>query len=268
VFLRAPDRTDEQRTRQRVLAAVSEHGPVTATAVGRLLGLTSAAVRRHLDALGDEGAVEEHEPGSTGARGRGRPARAYVVSERGHSSLRTDYEGLAADSLRFLADTAGPDAVAAFARERMSGLEARYASRLAAAGDDPAARAEVLVEAMSEDGFAASARPVGAGALTGIQFCQGHCPVGRVAEQFPALCDAETEAISRLLGVHVQRLATLSRGAHVCTTFIPTAAVTRANLNQGTPERVPSLHIETRSDEQSPTTTYPTPTRTRERVTR
>ena len=219
--------TDEQRTRERVLAAVSEHGPVTAAEVGTLLGLTPAAVRRHLDALAEHGALEEHDPVPPGAaghpRGRGRPARAYVVSERGHGSLPADYDELAGQALRYLAAHGGPDAVAAFARERVQGLESRYATRLAAAGDDVVARAAILVEAMTEDGFAASARPVGAGSLTGVQLCQGHCPVGRVAEEFPQFCDAETEAISRLLGVHVQRLATLAGGAHVCTTFIPTS---------------------------------------------
>ena len=42
------------------------------------------------------------------------------------------------------------------------------------------------------------------------------------AREFPQFCDAETDAFSRLLGVHVQRLATLAHGDHVCTTFIPT----------------------------------------------
>jgi predicted ArsR family transcriptional regulator len=55
-----------------------------------------------------------------------------------------------------------------------------------------------------------------------VQLCQGHCPVQHVATEFPALCEAETEAFSRLLGVHVQRLATLAHGDHVCTTFVPT----------------------------------------------
>ncbi len=80
----------------------------------------------------------------------------------------------------------------------------------------------MLVEALSEDGFAATARPVGAGGLTGVQLCQGHCPVQHVATAFPAFCEAETDAFSRLLGVHVQRLATLAGGDHVCTTFVPT----------------------------------------------
>ena len=244
--------SDEQRTRERVLAAVSEHGPVTAAEVGTLLGLTPAAVRRHLDALAEHGALEEHDPVPAGTaghpRGRGRPARAYVVSERGHGSLPADYDELAGQALRYLAAHGGPDAVAAFARERVQGLESRYATRLAAAGDDVVARAAILVEAMTEDGFAASARPVGAGSLTGVQLCQGHCPVGRVAEEFPQFCDAETEAISRLLGVHVQRLATLAGGAHVCTTFIPTSSVSRS----GTPSARDALELTTPNPERAP----------------
>ena len=55
----------------------------------------------------------------------------------------------------------------------------------------------------------------------GEQLCQHHCPVAHVAERFPQLCEAETEVFSRLLGVHVQRLATIAHGDGVCTTHIP-----------------------------------------------
>jgi hypothetical protein len=56
-----------------------------------------------------------------------------------------------------------------------------------------------------------------------LQLCQGHCPVHQVAQAFPEFCEAETRAIGRLLGVHVQRLATLAGGEHVCTTCVPVA---------------------------------------------
>jgi len=98
--------------------------------------------------------------------------------------------------------------------------------QLAAAGQDVTARAQALATALTADGFAASTRPVGTGTpLAGVQLCQGHCPVQHVAAQFPAFCDAETDAFSRLLGVDVQRLTTLAHGEHVCTTFIPMSAV-------------------------------------------
>jgi len=59
-----------------------------------------------------------------------------------------------------------------------------------------------------------------------VQVCQHHCPVQHVAEEFPALCEAETEAIGRLVGRHVQRLATIAHGDGVCTTHIPLIPVT------------------------------------------
>ena len=55
----------------------------------------------------------------------------------------------------------------------------------------------------------------------GEQLCQQHCPVSHVAHEFPQLCEAETAAISRVLGRHVQRLATIAHGDGVCTTCIP-----------------------------------------------
>jgi predicted ArsR family transcriptional regulator len=44
-----------------------------------------------------------------------------------------------------------------------------------------------------------------------------------VAAEFPQLCEAETEALSKILGTHVQRLATIAHGDGVCTTYIPNA---------------------------------------------
>jgi predicted ArsR family transcriptional regulator len=219
----------ESRTRDRVLQAIGERGPVTATALAEELGLTVPAVRRHLENLADSHLIEDRESSPTG--GRGRPARAYVLSEGGHQALESDYDHLATEALRFLSAEAGDDAVRRFAESRVGALEQRYAVELAAAGADTDARVQALVAALTRDGFAASARPVGghkgtagsgATGLSGIQLCQGHCPVQHAAREFPQFCDAETDAFSRLLGVHVQRLATLAQGDHVCTTFVPT----------------------------------------------
>jgi predicted ArsR family transcriptional regulator len=206
-----------------VARAVSERGPVTASELAEGLGLTSAAVRRHLDILEAEDLVRPLESQPVGPRGRGRPARAYVLTDAGHSALSSEYDDLATSALRFLADEIGADAVERFAESRVRELEARYAPGVEAAGPDIGARTEALVAALSADGYAASARPMGPG---GVQLCQGHCPVQHVAAAFPQLCEAETEVFARLLGGHVQRLATLAHGEHVCTTFVPTASVT------------------------------------------
>jgi predicted ArsR family transcriptional regulator len=230
----------ESRTRDRVLRAISEHGPITAATLADQLGLTPTAVRRHLDHLAEGCLIEEREQRG-GHRGRGRPARSYVLSPAGHHALVSDYDHLAIEALRFLERAGGRDAVSAFVQERVSAVERRYAAELAQVDDTPAARVDALAGALTRDGFAASARPMGGserpagsggsgardqapsplGPLTGIQLCQGHCPVQHAAREFPQFCDAETDAFSRLLGVHVQRLATLAHGDHVCTTFVP-----------------------------------------------
>ncbi len=45
--------------------------------------------------------------------------------------------------------------------------------------------------------------------------------MAHVAAEFPQLCEAETAVIGRLVGTHVQRLATIAHGDGICTTHIP-----------------------------------------------
>jgi len=223
----------DARTRDRVLAAITELGPITAAELAAQLGLTATGVRRHIDQLAAEGAVTGRAR-STRGRGRGRPAREWVVGDTGHSHLPTDYDVLATDAVRFLRETSGDDAVRAFADQRVTEMEQRCLSRVEAAGTDPGARTEALVDALREEGYAATARPVGEDGVVGVQLCQGHCPVQHVASEAPELCEAEAEAFSRLLGVHVQRLATLAQGNHVCTTFVPTPGAAASDQGRST----------------------------------
>ena len=209
----------EDRTRDRVARTLLEDGPLTAAALAVSLGLTPAAVRRHLDALVAEGAVEEREPRVTAVRGRGRPPRLFGVTEAGREAFVQAYDDLAVSALRFLAEAGGREAVGAFARQRVAELEARYRPVVEAA--DPDGRAEALAGALSGDGYAATTRPTGSGATAGEQLCQHHCPVAHVAGEFPELCEAETEVFARLLGTHVQRLATIAHGDGICTTYVP-----------------------------------------------
>jgi predicted ArsR family transcriptional regulator len=51
--------SDDGRTRDRVSALLLEHGPQTATELATRLGISPAAVRRHLDALVGSGRLEE-----------------------------------------------------------------------------------------------------------------------------------------------------------------------------------------------------------------
>ena len=205
---------DDGRTRDRVGALLLERGPQTAAELAAVLGISPAAVRRHLDALLAAGRVEERQSRDP-HRGRGRPARRFHLTDAGRSAFPHAYDDLALTALRYVAASGGPDAVRAVAEAQMAGLEARASSAVAAAA--PVDRAQVLAAALTAEGYAATASAISSGG----QLCQHHCPVAHVAAEFPQLCEAETAVIGRLVGTHVKRLATIAHGDGICTTHIP-----------------------------------------------
>lgn len=231
-----PGHESEDRTRDKVLSAVLEHGPVSAAELGVRLGFTPAAVRRHLDALSRGGLIEV-KLARHSAVGAGRPARRYVLSQRGQTKLGNDYLDIAKAALAQLQTLAGGDAVERFASSRFADMEARYRPLVDAAGPQLEDRAKALAAALSQDGFVGSTTVVGRNAphaaMLSVQLCQGHCPIQELAAEFPAFCDQETRVFSRLLGVDVRRLSTLARGGHVCTTHIPVGRVQPVTKDSG-----------------------------------
>src|SRR3954451_23156105 len=191
------------------------NGPSTAASLAARLELTPAAVRRHLDQLIDEGTLEAREARRTATRGRGRPAKVFVLTDAGRDRLHHAYDDLAVQAIRSLAETGGDEAVRQFADRRAARIEQRFDSVVAAHPELD--RVEALAQVFTAEGYAAAVRDV----PVGEQLCQQHCPVSHVAHEFPELCEAETAAISRMLGRHVQRLATIAHGDGVCTTCIP-----------------------------------------------
>ena len=214
-------------TRARVARSILENGASTAADLASRLDLTAAAVRRHLDHLLDEGTVVAGEQRIQGARGRGRPARVFSLTDSGRDQFDQQYDDLAVAALRFLSETQGDEAVLEFARRRVAFIEKDYTQVVAAKPELSPAEALALV--FTAGGYAASVRE----SPIGDQLCQQHCPVSHVAHEFPQLCEAETAAISKVLGRHVQRLATIAHGDGVCTTCIPGPSAVETAVGAG-----------------------------------
>jgi predicted ArsR family transcriptional regulator len=228
----------EGKTRHEVARVLLEQGPMTAVVVAEQLGISPTAVRRHLDALLADGEAETRDASRRGPRGRGRPAKLFLLTEAGRARFGHAYDDLAVSAIRFLAEHAGEDAVRAFAERRVASLVEPHRAAITGSSD-PATRAEALATALTREGYAASTRQVGApapGQNVGAQLCQHHCPVAHVAAEFPQLCEAETEAFAQLLGTHVQRLATIARGDSACTTHVPVPTGHPAHPEPGSTE--------------------------------
>lgn len=208
----------EGGTRAEVVRILLERGPISASEVGKELAISAAGVRRHLDALIEQG---EAAVAPAGARrpGPGRPAKRFQLTEAARAKLTHTYDDLAGSALRALRRIGGDDAVAALARERVADI--LRAAQDVPAGLDEDARLEAIAEniaaALTEAGHVANVRAVG----RGVQICQHHCPISHVAGEFPELCEAEHAAFQDLLGTHIQQLATIANGDSVCTTHVP-----------------------------------------------
>ncbi|MBY6311803.1 MULTISPECIES: helix-turn-helix transcriptional regulator [Nocardiaceae] len=239
-------------TRSAVVDLLLEEGPISASEVASRLGISAAGVRRHLDALVESGAARVSSAVGPRSRGRGRPAKMFALTSHGRSRLGHAYDDLAGAAMREIRAIGGDDAVRVFAKRRILSI-VRDVTPADGSAESAAATADAIARALSEAGFAASTRPVGAG----VQICQHHCPVSHVAEEFPELCAAEREAFADLLGTHVQRLATIANGDCACTTHVPlgTPAVSRDG-NKSASERVAR-------DTDTSATVQPSPTRDR-----
>jgi predicted ArsR family transcriptional regulator len=204
---------DDLSTREAIARSVLENGPSTAVTLGERLGLTPAGIRRHLDLLVLDGVLEAREPHQALSRGRGRPSKVFVMTDEGREKFEHSYDYLAVAALRFISAREGAHLVSEFAQSRADEIARKAIPILTKAKNKSAALADFL----TEEGYASTIHSRG----QGEELCQHHCPIAHVASEFPQLCEAETELFSKLLGTHVQRLATIAHGDGVCTTFIP-----------------------------------------------
>ena len=219
---------DDSRTRDLVARSILENGPSTAAVLGERLGLTPAGIRRHLDLLVTDGVLEARDPRASSIRGRGRPSKVFVMSDKGRETFEHSYDDLAVAALKFMSAHSGEHLVNAFAQSRADDIERKASVAIAKRSH----KVDALATFLSDQGYAASVteKPMGE------ELCQHHCPIAHVAAEFPQLCEAETEALSKVLGTHVQRLATIAHGDGVCTTYIPNAvtkSVSKTSARRG-----------------------------------
>ena len=216
---------DDLSTRDAVARSVLENGPSTAVVLGERLGLTPAGIRRHLDLLVGDGILEAREPHQAVSRGRGRPSKVFVMTDSGREKFEHSYDDLAVAALKFMSAQSGEHLVKAFAQSRADDIERKATIALSKRSN----KTEALASFLTEQGYASSVES----RQMGEELCQHHCPIAHVAAEFPQLCEAETEAFSRVLGTHVQRLATIAHGDGVCTTYIPNLTKQPKKINSG-----------------------------------
>jgi predicted ArsR family transcriptional regulator len=152
------------------------------------------------------------------------------MTDQGREKFEHSYDDLAVSALKFMASKNGSYLVDEFAKSRALEFE-RKSDSIMNSKKSVSEKAKVLAKLLTKEGYAATTDKMG----NGEEICQHHCPIAHVAAEFPQLCEAETAAFSRILGTHVQRLATIAHGDGVCTTFIPSdiSQISKTKMKEG-----------------------------------
>ena len=109
-------------TRETILNMLLKDGPLAATDLATRLSMSAAGVRRQLDLLEEEGLVTTAPERIKKARGRGRPAKKFILTAKGREQFGHGYDELAVHALRALRQTGGEDAIMMFARQRIEDI--------------------------------------------------------------------------------------------------------------------------------------------------
>jgi predicted ArsR family transcriptional regulator len=196
-------------TRRRILDRLKRADGLSAAELARMLGITEAAVRQHLDGLAARGLVDRaHRPPG----GRGRPAAEWRVSDLGRDLFPDHHADLTVELIRAVRAAAGDDGLERVIAARTDAQETAYRAEV---GAGPVReRVERLARIRSAEGYLAEVRDDGDDLL----LVEHHCPICDAASACQSLCRGELELFERVLGdqASVVREQHLLNGAERC----------------------------------------------------
>jgi len=179
---------------------------MTVKALQECLGLSSSAVRLHLQRLQSEGLVDYEKQ----RKGVGRPIRVYTLTEKARVAMGTRSEALALTLLDEMWKLEG--------REKMRLLLDRVSQRLAAEysgrvrSSNLYRRVEELQRELAQEGVVADVHLRG----DTIVIHEYTCPYHELAQEHRAICEMEEAVISRVLGSSATLSECMMDGAQGC----------------------------------------------------
>jgi predicted ArsR family transcriptional regulator len=194
-------------TRRAILVAIKRGGACTAADLAQALGITAAAVRQQLLRLEEDGLVFHRSEGD----GRGRPAHRYELAPAAEALFPKRYGDLTTELLGYLG---GPDSAQVGqlfderGKRRLQGAAPRLADLTLAQ------QVAELTAILDDDGYLADVVRLDDG---GWRITEHNCAILTVATGYRQACSSELAFIRAALpAAHVERVAHLMDGAHVC----------------------------------------------------
>jgi predicted ArsR family transcriptional regulator len=197
--------------RHEILTLLKRRGPLCADELAMALGMSGVAVRQHLDALETDGLVSA----TVERRRKGRPRHLFALTEAADDCFPNNYHVLAAGLMEQVVEQDGIGKLESLLEGHCNRvLEQQLPSF---AGKELKGRLEALARLQDERGHMAELEEREDGSFCLQQF---HCPLCRVARQFPQICERELELFGRLLEADVTHEQHRLHGDRICSFLI------------------------------------------------
>ena len=209
---------EEGSTRSRLLHLLRTGETRTVSELSEALAITEMAVRKHLQAMEQEGLVV-----STAVRqAMGRPLYRYSLTALADELFPKNYSQLALDLLAELDEQAdGVAVIDGMFRGRRDKLAARYCERMREKPLEERVRELALIQ--NGGGYMAEwERTEGEEAFALHEY---NCPIAQIASRYRQACHCEQQLFASLLDADVERTECLADGGGRCTYAIKARAV-------------------------------------------
>lgn len=200
--------TDRQSPAWQIIEYIKRNGSATVKELKELLGVTTTAVRQHLQTLQVDGYIAR----ACVHAGVGRPHHAYSITAKAHELFACHCDDLALTLLE--------EVYAQEGAERAAQLLARVGDRLARRYVSDV-KSDVLQERVHEMAAGLYRR----GVLTEVDVHDEHtivlhaynCPYRELAQAHRDICEMDAELMRKVLGSEVSLRACMMDGHHGCT---------------------------------------------------
>jgi len=210
-----------QDSAERILFLLKTRGPLTASALAKMLRITAMGARQHLARLAAEGLVVHVDE----RIGVGRPKRHWRLTQKADARFPDSHAQMTVEILtavRSVFGTAGLDRLVA-ERERETLAQYKRALRGARTLAD---RAKKLADLRRKEGYMAECVSESDGSILLIE---NHCPICAAASACQGFCRSELVVFRSLLpGASIERVDHILAGARRCAYRIDIASRSRA----------------------------------------
>jgi predicted ArsR family transcriptional regulator len=198
-------------SRQEIVRLLRFRGGMTVEELSRAMGISSVAVRQHLQVLAAENLLSTR----TERRPVGRPRRIYELSDAADDLFPKNYQSLATMILDHLMEQDGPKKVAEVFDARRQRLEAQFKPQVE--GKPLRERVAAVAKMQDENGYMTDWEEREDGSFV---LREHNCAICKVARSFPQVCQKELELFTRLLDADVSRDQHAVKGDCMCSYVI------------------------------------------------